>query len=119
MNEGAVPCVFASMSQEIHEEMGLSSDEYSLSLLGMIEATEHKKPELIFQAKVNLPAAEIIARAEKAKDHIEFSKIYTILNSHQRIKSHLKENGADFSPSAFGCLCVYMQANFNQPDREG
>jgi len=117
--EGNTPCVFSSMSQEMHDEMGLAPDEFSLSLLGMIEATRHKKPELVFLARINLSAKEIISRAEKAKDNIEFSKIYTIFNSRQRISSHLKENGADFSPSAFGSLCVYMQANFNQPNREG
>jgi len=110
--ENGTPCVFRAMAQELQEEVGLEPDDHDLSLLGLIETTATKKPELVFQAKTTKTANEIIAAAKNAKDNLEFSNIFSILNRLEDIQHFLKEHCKEFSPSAFGSLCVHMQTNF-------
>ena len=112
-------CVYDAMAQEIKEEMDLDAADYDLSLIGLIETTATKKPELVFQAQISKASKDIIKNAKKSKDNIEFSNIYSIFNSPQRLKAFLEENGDSFSPSAFGSLRVYMQTNYNRQEREG
>jgi hypothetical protein len=109
----SAPCIFDAMSQEIKEEMDLEPTDYELSLIGLIETTAAQKPELVFQSRINRTAKEIIEIAKKSQDNIEFSEIYSIFNSHENIKTYLEKNGEDFSPSAIGSLCVYLQTILN------
>lgn len=107
---GDAPNVFVSMAQELQEEVGLERSDYELSLIGMIEATQNQKPELIFLAQSFLSKHDILSRTRNAQDHIEFTHVHTIGNDKNQIEYFLMSNTDEFSPSAFGSFCVYMSA---------
>ncbi len=107
---GGAPNVFASMAQELREEAGLARSDYDLSLIGLIQSTPNQKPELIFLAQTELSTSHILARTRDAQDHIEFSHVHTIGNDRNHILQYLDANEDEFSPSAYGSFCVYMNA---------
>ncbi|MBN1558995.1 hypothetical protein JW998_02005 [candidate division KSB1 bacterium] len=105
---GDSPTVFGSMACELLEEVGLDESSYKLSLLGLIESTPNKKPELVFLARAFLTRDHIISRAREAKDHIEFTRVHALQNDLEHIEQFLAANKSQFSPSAFGSFCVYF-----------
>jgi 8-oxo-dGTP pyrophosphatase MutT (NUDIX family) len=108
--DGSAPNVFASMAQELQEEVGLERSDYDLKLIGLIQSTPNLKPELIFIAQTNVSTQHILTRTRDAQDHIEFSQVHTIGKNKSQIIQFLNANRDEFSPSAFGSFCVYMSA---------
>ena len=102
------PCVFSAMQQELNEEVGLGPDEYSLSLIGLIESVPNLKPELVFRADCRLSTREIYERARHARDQREYSGLIT-LDDHLHVGDFLTAHNDEFSPSAYGSLCIYAQ----------
>jgi len=102
------PDVYRAMAQELEEEVNLQPEEYSLTLLGLIEVNDNLKPELIFQARARLSCKEICERTLNSKDRKEFSQVLCIDNFYSAIEKVLLRDRKLFSPSAFGCLCLYI-----------
>ena len=102
------PNVFSSMAQELKEEVGLDRSDYDLYLIGLIESTPNRKPELVFFASTFLTKKQILSRTHEAQDHIEFTHVHAIENGVELL-NFLKTNKSGFSPSAFGSLCVYAK----------
>ncbi len=102
------PCVFRAMQQELNEEVGLLSNEYSLTLIGLIESVPNQKPELVFLADCRLSTREIYERAQNARDQREYSGLIT-LDDHLFVGDFLTAHHDEFSPSAYGSLCIYAQ----------
>jgi hypothetical protein len=108
-NEGA-PNVFTAMSQELEEEAGLSPNDYQLTLIGLIEATINKKPELIFKAESSLTAQTIEAKVRHARDRREFVGIFAVPNEAEQLCGVLENEREKWSPSAFGGVCLHLAA---------
>lgn len=103
-----IPDVFVAMMKEIDEELALSRDLFSLIGIGLIIATVHKKPELLFWANVQLSSKDILKLANAAVDRYEYHNILKIKNDKSKIKEFLHQHKQMISPSAYGCLCIYL-----------
>ena len=106
---GPGPCVFAAMEQELAEELSLSKESYELLLLGLIKSTPNLKSELVFRARCACNAEEIIESAAFAKGASEYDEIITIPARKSLLRRYLQENKSDFTPSAYGSLCLFLQ----------
>jgi len=107
MPDESRPDIFASMRQELQEELALKREDYTLELIGLIENIATRKPELVFTALAEKTSAEIMAMARRAADRYEYVNIFDIRNNRQELETFLAINKNDFSPSAFGSLCLY------------
>jgi hypothetical protein len=108
------PDVFTAMAQELQEEAGLAPEDYQLTVIGLIESTPNKKPELIFAAQSGLTAEAIEKKAKHARDRGEFSDIFTMPNKSERLFAMLKNEQKKWSPSAFGAVCLHLAALHQQ-----
>lgn len=108
---GDKPNVFNAMAQELREEVGLESADYDLTLIGLLESTPNRKPELVFVANTRLPAADVVARTQRAQDHGEFTRVHTLANDVDLVNHFLRANRDVFSPSAYGSFCLFMQSD--------
>jgi hypothetical protein len=106
---GSKPCVFTAMEQELLEELSLAKERYDLLLLGLIKSTPNLKPELVFQARCFCDAEEIIESVASAKGRSEYDEIITMPAVKSLLRRHLQENKSDFTPSAYGSLCLFLQ----------
>jgi hypothetical protein len=84
-----------------------------LSLIGLIESTPNRKPELVFVARSQLNYDDILWRASEAQDAVEYTGIHMISNEIKDVKSFLDSKGTEFSPSAFGSFCLYLRSCYN------
>jgi hypothetical protein len=107
---GGAPNVFAAMAQELEEEAGLAPNDYQLMLIGLIEATINKKPELIFKAESSLTAQAIEAKVRHARDRREFVGVFTVPNEAEQLRGVLENEREKWSPSAFGGVCLHLAA---------
>jgi 8-oxo-dGTP pyrophosphatase MutT (NUDIX family) len=109
VNDGA-PNIFTAMAQELQEEAGLAPNEYQLTLIGLIESTPNKKPELIFKAESSLTVQAIEAKVRRARDRREFVGIFTVPNELDQLRAILENEREKWSPSAFGSVCLHLAA---------
>lgn len=100
------PAPFVAMQAEIDEEMGVKSSEYSLQCIGLLETIRTRKPELIFVADCKLSAKRVLERGQ-AKHSPEVAAILTV--APDSLSSFLETRGQEFSPSAYGGLCLYAE----------
>ncbi|NLP09835.1 hypothetical protein GX408_05480 [bacterium] len=98
---------FTGMQQELHEEAALKSEEYDLQCFGLIEALDHRKPELLFLADCRLPAEEIAARVRGAADRHELQQLLFFPDQPIALERVLAIEKR-ISPSAVGCLEEYI-----------
>jgi 8-oxo-dGTP pyrophosphatase MutT (NUDIX family) len=108
-SNGTGPNVFESMAQELEEEAGLDRADYILKLVGLIESTPNRKPELVFIATAHLTKEQIISHTRQAKDQGEFSCVHALENGSEFVE-FVKVNKFEFSPSAFGSICMYLSS---------
>jgi 8-oxo-dGTP pyrophosphatase MutT (NUDIX family) len=108
-DNGSRPCVFTAMEQELLEELSLPKESSDLLLLGLIKSTPNLKPELVFQARCSCDAEEIIESAAFAKGAAEYDEIITMPARKSLLRWHLQENKSNFTPSAYGSLCLFLQ----------
>ncbi len=99
---------FSAMQQELHEEAALKSKEYDLQCFGLIEALDHRKPELLFLADCRLPAEEIAARVRGAVDRHELQQLLFVPDQRTALERVLAVEKR-ISPSAVGCLEEYIK----------
>ena len=104
---GAPPDPIAAMNRELDEELALKTDQVSLSLLGLIENMENRKPELVFTADVNHTLEEVILGAENAVDRGEYLWPIVVAD----LQNYLRESYDRLSPSALGSLVLFNRLN--------
>ena len=106
-SDNSAPDIFASMEQELEEEIGLAPHQVDLSLVGMIETSANCKPELIFYAQSPCSKDEIRRKSQTASHRYEYSALIAQPNTIESIDVLLAQP-EKFSPSAYGCLLVYL-----------
>lgn len=99
---------FRAMELELEEELALPASDYELHCIGLLETRDHCKPELLFAARCQRSAQELVEQAGRAVDSHEYERILTLADTPQAIVTFLQQFN-DISPSAFGCLSVYSQ----------
>jgi len=102
------PDIFAAMEQELFEELNLASENYYLTLIGLIESIPNRKPELIFHAKSSKNYQELTRLAASALDGNEYAYIFNVMNQPEMLENFLFDNREDFSPSAYGSVTLYL-----------
>ena len=103
------PDIFAAISNELVQELNLSPADSHLICIGLIESTPNRKPELVFTASSSLESERIIQLSRKAKDSDEYVRIFSISNSYNSLSEFMKANKDRITPSAYGCLWLYLQ----------
>jgi hypothetical protein len=104
---GDPPDLFASMAQELEEELALSVNACELSCFGLLQALLPRKPELLFIAKCRLESEALMLAAKGARDCYEYSRLLKIAARPTEIASFLRLDGERTSPSAFGALEMF------------
>lgn len=102
------PDVFSAILEELEEEMGLPSHSCDLTCFGLIETTEHIKPELLFKARIDLDSSDVLQLAKHARDGCEYTQILSIMDDDDAISEFIESKKTDISPSAYGCLSCYL-----------
>jgi len=105
--ENSAPDVFHAMQQELHEELALKSTDYSLELLGLVESSINKKPELVFAAPAKRSIPELLHQAQTARDKNEYVQLFAVANREDALAQFLDKNSTSFTPSALASLCLY------------
>ncbi|MDZ7370454.1 MAG: NUDIX domain-containing protein [candidate division KSB1 bacterium] len=103
------PDVFSAMTKELEEEAGLEAAEIELRIIGLIESTPNRKPELIFSARSLLDSEQIRARALRACDRKEYSLLSDIPCRREALAELLSDPHKSWSPSAFASLALYYE----------
>jgi hypothetical protein len=103
------PGVFATVRRELAEEYGIGSPEIvELICLGLAENRESLKPDLLFEAKVSLPAA-----AFASIRNTEYSEI-VVIGGEDELTAFLIRHAARFSPAGLACLLAVAQLRFGE-----
>ncbi|MDZ7721898.1 MAG: hypothetical protein U5R06_03480 [candidate division KSB1 bacterium] len=102
--ESGTPDAFASIKQEIIEELGIPVRN-PIELIGMIETFETLKPELIFKFFSQLSEKDIKNFGRTAKDRFEYTDL--LFCPCDKLSALLSDK--TFSPSAYSSLVLYSQ----------
>jgi 8-oxo-dGTP pyrophosphatase MutT (NUDIX family) len=103
------PGVFAAARRELAEELGIGSPELvDLVCLGLAENRESHKPDLLFEAKVSLPAA-----AFASVRNAEYSEI-VVIGGGDGLTAFLTDHAARFSPAGLACLLAVGRHRFGE-----
>ncbi len=100
------PDPFLAMLTEAKEEINLHLQDEQLSCIGIITTVVTGKPELIFQAEVDLPFKDIAATAEQAQS-TEIADVLAIPDDPGAVQDFMTQNSGQLSPSAHGALWLY------------
>lgn len=99
--------VFDSVRRELHEEVGLRSEELgSLICVGLIRDTEILQPELLFEARVALTTTEIIERWSTAEARDEHHELVDLPDDRDAIVPFIRGCGS-IAPVAVGALMLH------------
>ncbi len=98
-----------AMLKEIKEELGLPPADVNLEYLAFIQCNAHAKPELLFLATTALSVRDIIYKSVHARDKFEYTNIILVPSHRQTLAGFLKTNARLMSPSAYGCLELYIK----------
>ncbi len=105
------PDPFIGIEDELLEEVGLNSDDYTgMACLGLIETRMTKKPEMVFTTTCDMTAREAI-KAGMQKQPGEIAKFLCI--DKKELENFLIKNMENFSPSAVGALWLYINSDRN------
>ncbi len=106
--------LFGSAKRELIEELGINASQIqSLTLLGLIEDTQIKQPELVFVASLTLSRADLEIRlaAESGKDEHE---AFHLSKATQDAAAALLSSDLPLTPVAIGTLLLYGQHRWGQ-----
>lgn len=104
--------VFASMTRELREELGLVDDELSeLVCLGMIRDPEFRQPELIFDAQVRCGRAALEARIQP--DDSEHAAVVACADRPDAYEDFIGRS-KPIVPVAVGSLCLHAWRSHGQ-----
>jgi hypothetical protein len=103
-----LPNVFFAIADEAHTELALSPQDFeSISCIGLLENWQTRKPELVFETKINLTMEELRETATSAKESKEYVEILSVRSSADEVEEMLKQQRASFSPVGYGCLAMF------------
>ena len=109
--DGQTPEVFAAIAEEVRLELGIGDESIAAAqCIGLLENAANRKPELVFSMHLTLSSQAIRQAAQTAPEGHEFSEILTVPADRHRLQEMLRQRGAEFSPSAEGCLALYAQS---------
>jgi 8-oxo-dGTP pyrophosphatase MutT (NUDIX family) len=101
--------VFGSLQRELREELGLTPDDLeSLDCVGLIRDKEIHQPELLFEARVRLTAAQVRSRWETAEAKDEHAEVVTLEDRAESIELFIKSCDL-IAPVAVGALEIHEQ----------
>ncbi|KAA3663105.1 MAG: hypothetical protein DWQ10_00855 [Calditrichaeota bacterium] len=101
--------LFHAIISEVCDEIGIDAHEVSINhCIGLLENTAWRKPELVFHGRTILNEAEIKERATEANENFEYSSLIFIASDLKSLDLYLMENGHNFTPSAEGCLDLFL-----------
>ncbi len=104
------PEPFLAMKAEILEEVNLEITENDpIDIIGLIETSVTKKPELIFQVRCQQKCDEI-KQTGANNNSSEISNFLSIANNRDTISTFVEKKMNHFSPSAIGSLWLYAQS---------
>ena len=104
---GARPDPFASIQKEIFQELNVTLDLDQLKCLGLINASQNNKPELIFIANLSIDFHKLTLLASQAQDSSEYDQLLAFdrFGLHQVLEQY-KEN---IAPSALGATSLLKE----------
>lgn len=98
---------FASVARELTEELGLQPDEaHGLVCVGLIRDKEIHQPEMLFEARLEMTAAELRRRWQTAEARDEHDEIVTLDNAPEAIVPFIRGCGP-IAPVAVGALFIH------------
>ncbi len=109
IDRGDAPTVdaFAAVRRELTEEAALAADDIKdLICVGLVRDREIHQPELLFEARINLPFAELLHRwrtAESANEHIGLAAVET----HPAIIAPFLIQHAPIAPVAAAAIFIH------------
>jgi hypothetical protein len=104
------PDVFAAISNELAQEVNLSTTDCEIICIGLIESTPNRKPELVFMVLSTLTSEEIKRHAKTAKDNDEYVSVHTVPNSQGTLATFMQTHKDQLTPSAYGCLWLHKRS---------
>jgi len=95
---------FASVGREIEEELAIGRNELiDLTCVGLLRDKEIHQPEMLFEARLDLDCAEVLARWEKAEGRDEHAGLEFFANQPQAVPQYIQSCGL-IAPVASGAL---------------
>lgn len=105
---------FASVARELKEELGLALEELrDFICVGMIRDREIHQPEMLFEARLDLTAAELRDRWEAAESRDEHDDIVSLANEPDAIVPFIKSCGP-IAPVAIGALFLHGRLTWGE-----
>ncbi len=101
-----VPDPFFAMQEELLEEVNLRPGQ--MVCIGLVETVVTRKPEMVFACNTREDARNLLAAA---KDHgcPEVAELIALKNEHDILQSFVATQMSNFSPSAAGCVGLYLK----------
>lgn len=98
---------FGSLSRELVEELNIRRDEmHDFVCVGLIRDKEIHQPEMLFEARLELTADELLARWETAEAKDEHDSLVTLVNEPGAIVPFIQSCGL-IAPVAIGALFLH------------
>lgn len=111
--------VFDAIAREVCDEIGLACNELEIShCLGLLENTAIQKPELVFESRTECNEGDIRNRMKNATENFEYSTLIFIDSNGDSLDKYLAKNGRNFTPSAEGCLVLFLDLLKSKNGRE-
>lgn len=106
--QGQAPCPFGTMSEELHQELGLKAGAIEEILcLGLVRDKHIVQPELIFDVKVRADVSELRAGAVGAKDSMEHDELLHVRDHPSSVISFIEANAAEMTAVAQAALLLH------------
>jgi len=111
--------LFEAVRQELSEELGISSSEIAAMLCrGLVLSLSDRKPELVFETRVNLAWPEILKRHARALDRHEHGELIAVPAGPADLQKFLEAYHGEFTPPGLGfyqatAIATYQNQTFN------
>jgi 8-oxo-dGTP pyrophosphatase MutT (NUDIX family) len=105
----AAPGVFATARRELAEEMGIRADAIvELVCLGLAENRTNLKPDLLFEARISLPAAAFASTSHPEYSHLAF------IEGADGLSGFLVSHASQTSPAGVASLLAVGRRRFGE-----
>ena len=102
------PDPYLSMESYLEEELGISKDTLRhLMCLGLAVNSETLKPELMFEAEINLTFRQVLINMTKAARDFTHSELFGIMAQKTSLRGFLAANKRKTAPTGQACLWIY------------
>ena len=107
-HRGGMPDPYRSMESHMEEELGISRGTLrNLICLGLVTNSETLKPELMFEAEIDLTFRQVLINMAKAARNFTHSELFGIMAQKTSLRGFLAANKRKTAPTAQACLWVY------------